>query len=310
MSLTVIYRGKYIKFASAVKKQLWLPFLLLTIGTLVWTGYFYTVVDAERSQVELQLKTAMVEYREHKDEMALLKGKAKHQLAALQLKVGELQGQVNRINAFSGELAKVANIPASKFNFSVPLAIGGLAEQPVQEVAVAGVATLVQQMDQLIFQLDEQEQKMALLESILLNHNIERGSYLSGRPTTSGWLSSYYGIRKDPFTGLPADHKGIDFAGKQGDKVIATGAGVVSWAGERYGYGQLIEIDHGDGFKTRYGHNETLLVDVGEVVDKGQVIAAMGSSGRSTGPHVHYEILKSGRQINPLKYVYRSTKSN
>ena len=82
---------------------------------------------------------------------------------------------------------------------------------------------------------------------------------------------------------------------------------MISWAEDRFGYGKLVEVDHGDGFKTRYGHNETLLVEVGDVVEKGQVIAAMGSSGRSTGPHVHYEILKGGRQINPLKYVYRST---
>jgi murein DD-endopeptidase MepM/ murein hydrolase activator NlpD len=132
--------------------------------------------------------------------------------------------------------------------------------------------------------------------------------YVSGRPIKSGWLSSYYGTRKDPFTGSPAHHKGIDFAGKQGDDVIATGSGIISWAGDRYGYGQLIEIDHGNGYKTRYGHNDKILVAVGEVVDKGQQIAQMGSSGRSTGPHVHYEILRSGKQINPLKYVYRKTK--
>ena len=149
---------------------------------------------------------------------------------------------------------------------------------------------------------------MSLLESILLNHNIEDGVYLSGKPIKSGWLSSYYGTRKDPFTGSPAHHKGIDFAGKQGTEVIATGSGIISWVGDRHGYGQLIEIDHGSGYKTRYGHNEKILVKMGEVVDKGQHIALMGSSGRSTGPHVHYEILKSGRQINPLKYVYRKTK--
>jgi murein DD-endopeptidase MepM/ murein hydrolase activator NlpD len=173
---------------------------------------------------------------------------------------------------------------------------------------VTGASTLMSQMDELLAQLDGQEQKMALLESILLNHNIEEGIYLSGRPVNAGWLSSYYGTRKDPFTGSPAHHKGIDFAGKQGAEVIATGSGIISWAGDRYGYGQLIEIDHGNGFKTRYGHNQKILVEVGEVVDKGQRIAQMGSSGRSTGPHVHYEILRSGKQINPLKYVYRTAK--
>lgn len=308
MSLTVIYRGKYVKFATALKKSLWIPALALVVTTLAWVWHFHSVVDAERAEVEQQLKDSRAQYQAHINQLAALKDKAKYQLSAVQLKIGELQGQVNRINAFSEELAKVANIPQSKFNFLAPSAVGGLSDGMAELSEVASVATLVQQMDDLILQLDGQEQKMALLESILLNHNIEKSAYLSGRPTQSGWLSSYYGVRKDPFTGLPADHKGIDFAGKQGDVVIATGSGVISWAGERYGYGQLIEIDHGDGFKTRYGHNETLLVEVGDVVDKGQVIAKMGSSGRSTGPHVHYEILKHGQQINPLKYVYRKTK--
>lgn len=281
---------------------------MLSIGGLLGSAWYYSQIDAERSKVEQLLKSAKMEYRGQKDDLALLKGKAEHQLAALQLKIGELQGEVNRINAYSEKLAEVASIPASEFNFSQPTAIGGGPAEQVAEVAVTGVSTLLLQIDDLLMQLDGQEQKMALLESILLNHNIEKGTYLSGRPITSGWLSSYYGTRKDPFTGLPADHKGIDFAGKQGNDVIATGAGVISWASERYGYGQLIEIDHGDGFKTRYGHNKQLLVEVGDVVDKGQVIAKMGSSGRSTGPHVHYEILKGGKQINPLKYVYRRTK--
>jgi murein DD-endopeptidase MepM/ murein hydrolase activator NlpD len=305
MSLTVNYRGKYIKFDRALKKPQWVSILLLCVGTLVWSAWYYQQVDAERSKVESLLKHAQVEYRGQKNDLALLKGKAEVQLAVLQLKIGELQGQVNRINAYSEKLAEVANIPASEFNFSQPMAIGGGSTEQVADVVVTGVSSLMLQMDDLLMQLDGQEHKMALLESILLNHNIVKGTYLSGRPITSGWLSSYYGTRKDPFTGLPADHKGIDFAGKQGNDVIATGAGVVSWADERYGYGWLIEVDHGDGFKTRYGHNEQILVEEGDVVDKGQVIAKMGSSGRSTGPHVHYEILKGGKQINPLKYVYR-----
>jgi murein DD-endopeptidase MepM/ murein hydrolase activator NlpD len=103
-------------------------------------------------------------------------------------------------------------------------------------------------------------------------------------------------------------HKGIDFAGKEGTGVVATGSGVVSWASNRYGYGELVEINHGNGLKTRYGHNKTIVVKVGDVVSKGQVIAKMGSTGRSTGPHVHYEILKNDRQIDPLKYVYRKSK--
>lgn len=104
---------------------------------------------------------------------------------------------------------------------------------------------------------------------------------------------------------MPAMHKGLDFAGEEGADVVATGAGVVTWADSRFGYGNLVEIDHGDGIVTRYGHNKTLLVKTGDIVAKGQVISKMGSTGRSTGPHVHYEVLKHGKQIDPLPYVYR-----
>jgi len=122
---------------------------------------------------------------------------------------------------------------------------------------------------------------------------------------SSGWLSSHYGVRKDPFSGLPAMHKGVDFAGKEGDEIMATAAGIVTWADERYGYGNLVEIDHGDGLVTRYGHNKTINVKVGDVVTKGQAIALMGNTGRSTGAHVHYEVIQKGRQLDPLPYVYR-----
>jgi murein DD-endopeptidase MepM/ murein hydrolase activator NlpD len=153
--------------------------------------------------------------------------------------------------------------------------------------------------------LDFKIQQLTALESLMLGLNIERESELGGRPIGKGWLSSYYGVRKDPFTGRPAMHKGIDFAGKEGDDVIATGAGVITWSGDRYGYGKLVEIDHGNGLRTRYGHNAGLKVQVGDVVTKGQAIAYVGNTGRSTGAHVHYEVLKNGEQIDPLPYVYR-----
>lgn len=150
-----------------------------------------------------------------------------------------------------------------------------------------------------------QVKQLEALEKIYLNTHIESEQQISGRPITTGWLSSYFGMREDPFTSKKAMHKGIDFAATEGDKVIATAAGVITWSGERYGYGNLVEIDHGNGLITRYGHNQTLLVTVGEVVTKGQQIAAVGNTGRSTGAHVHYEIIKNGTQIDPLPFVYR-----
>jgi murein DD-endopeptidase MepM/ murein hydrolase activator NlpD len=102
-------------------------------------------------------------------------------------------------------------------------------------------------------------------------------------------------------------HKGLDFAGKEGEPVVATGAGIITWSGSRYGYGELVEIDHGDGLVTRYGHNKQLNVKIGDVVTKGQTIAEMGNTGRSTGAHVHYEVIRKGKQQDPLPYVYRKS---
>ena len=125
----------------------------------------------------------------------------------------------------------------------------------------------------------------------------------SGQPVVSGYVSSGYGTRKDPFTGKKAHHKGIDFAGKHGSDVIAVAAGLVTKAGKDSGYGNLVEINHGGGYVTRYGHNSKLLVEVGEKVEPGQVIAKMGSTGRSTGAHVHFEVLVDGKPVNPKKFV-------
>ncbi len=165
--------------------------------------------------------------------------------------------------------------------------------------------TVQSKLTQLNTKLDQQINQLDALEKILANTNINIEQRITGRPINKGWLSSYYGMRDDPFTAKQTMHKGIDFAAKEGAPVIATAAGVVTWSGERYGYGNLIEIDHGNGLVTRYGHNQTLDANVGEVVTKGQSIALVGNTGRSTGAHVHYEIIKNGTQIDPLPYVYR-----
>jgi murein DD-endopeptidase MepM/ murein hydrolase activator NlpD len=125
------------------------------------------------------------------------------------------------------------------------------------------------------------------------------------RPVEGGWISSGFGRRKDPFTGRPALHTGIDFAGLPNSAVVAAGAGVVTRAGRHRGYGNLIEIDHGNGYVSRYGHNASNLVATGVRVKAGQVIALMGSTGRSTGSHLHFEVLQDGRPVNPIRLVPR-----
>ncbi len=241
---------------------------------------------------------------QQRDAVAELKQDTEQKLAGMMLKLGEMQSQLQRLNALGEKLALQSGLDTQEFAFGQLLPTGG----PITgDVVMDPVSSdeLMLKIDQMLLTLDDKTEQLEVLESILLSHHISDERYLSGRPIQSGWLSSYYGMRKDPFSGLPAMHKGIDFAGKEGDPVIATGAGIVTWSGSRYGYGQLVEIDHGNGVTTRYGHAKELLVNVGDVVTRGQVVAEMGNTGRSTGAHVHYEILKGGKQIDPLKYVYR-----
>jgi len=231
----------------------------------------------------------------------------KQALTALTIKLAELQSHVLRLNALGGRLAETANIPEQEFDFNKLPPSGGPSATR-SDASIKSFAQLLAEISQLEKSLDHKENQLTMLESLTIGHHIENTRYLSGRPITKGWLSSYFGIRKDPFNGKPSMHKGIDFAGKEDGDIIATASGVVSWADDRYGYGLLIEINHGDGLKTRYGHNKTLLVNIGDVVVKGQVIARMGSTGRSTGPHVHYEVLRNNKQIDPIKFVYRKAK--
>jgi murein DD-endopeptidase MepM/ murein hydrolase activator NlpD len=231
----------------------------------------------------------------------------KQQLTVLTTKLAELQSHVLRLNALSSRLAENANIPEKEFDFNHLPPSGGPSVTS-SELSIKSFTELFIDTTELESSLNHKENQLNMLESLTLGHHIEGTRYLSGRPILKGWLSSYFGTRKDPFNGRPSMHKGVDFAGKEDGEIIATGSGVVSWSDDRYGYGLLIEINHGGGLKTRYGHNKALLVSVGDVVEKGQIIARMGSTGRSTGPHVHYEVLRNDKQIDPIKFVYRKAK--
>jgi murein DD-endopeptidase MepM/ murein hydrolase activator NlpD len=158
-------------------------------------------------------------------------------------------------------------------------------------------------VDDLQTQLSSREQQLGVLENLILTRELNKQVYPEGRPVQEGWISSYFGRRADPFTGYSAVHKGLDFAGPEGTKITSVAAGLVTYAGERAGYGQMVEINHGNGLATRYCHNEKLLVKQGDMVRKGQDVALMGSTGRSTGPHLHFEVLKNGAQVDPLRFI-------
>ena len=299
MSLTLLYRGKNVRFTMKLNKLHWLS--ALTVFALISGSIIYLIASADDVPQSPKYQLSSLPNIDNVDNAN------NQQVIAITMKLAELQSQVLRLNALGDRLAEEASIPENEFNFQQLPHSGGPMIQG-DNVKPKSLTELLLNMNILTESLGHEEKQLKMLESVTLGHHIENTRYLSGRPITKGWLSSYFGLRKDPFSGKAAMHKGVDFAGKEDADIIATASGVVSWAGERSGYGQLIEINHGDSLKTRYGHNKAIKVSVGDVVTKGQVIAKMGSTGRSTGPHVHYEILRNNRQIDPKKYVYRKAK--
>jgi murein DD-endopeptidase MepM/ murein hydrolase activator NlpD len=226
---------------------------------------------------------------------------AQADLDALALRLGQMQAQMLRLNALGERLVTQGNLDKDEFDFDAEPAVGG----PGSAVAAESVSypDFLSTLDELSAVINDREQKLSVLESLLMSRSLSERVKPSGRPVEDGWLSSTYGKRNDPFTGKQEFHKGLDFAGKKGTEVIVVGDGVVTWAGERSGYGNMIEVSHGDGYVTRYGHNQKHLVNVGDTVRKGQQIALMGSTGRSTGPHVHFEVMRDGKTVNPAKYI-------
>ncbi|WP_111976806.1 M23 family metallopeptidase [Algibacillus agarilyticus] len=310
MAFSIHYKKQDIELEWHLDKRHWIALLLVlftaALIVLSFVSWLFNGANDNRLNGVQEARGLLVE---QKRQVVDLKKKTQVELTALTLKLGEVQSQMLRVNALGAGVQAHAQLEGDEFNFEYMPATGG----PSNDISLdtfqhSDSFSLLNDIDALIQELNEQERQLGLLESVMRNHDVDQQSYISGRPISKGWLSSYYGMRKDPFSGLPAMHKGIDFAGEEGNKVVATGAGIVTWAGERYGYGHLVEVEHGDGLRTRYGHNKEILVSLGDVVVKGQQIGVMGSTGRSTGPHVHYEVLRNGKQIDPLKYVYRRNK--
>jgi len=238
---------------------------------------------------------------EQQSEIAVARQSAQADIDALTLRIGQMQAQMLRLNALGGRLVSQSDLDKDEFDFDAAPAVGG-PEDVINRQSVP-LDDFLSMLEQLEIEMADREQKLSVLESLLMSRSLSERVTPSGRPVEDGWLSSHYGKRNDPFTGKQDFHKGLDFAGKQGSEVIAVGDGVVSWAGIKSGYGKLIEINHGNGYTTRYGHNQGFMVNVGDTVKKGQQIALMGSTGRSTGPHVHFEVLHNGKAVNPSSFI-------
>lgn len=238
-------------------------------------------------------------------ELEATQTRSRQEIEALTVRMAELQARLIRLDALGERITSIAKLDKNEFDFSQTPAVGGPEGEPLVDSQAYGAPDFVTVVDELAEQIADREQQLDIMAGLLANRKMQKEVYIAGRPIEKGWMSSGFGRRTDPFKGHIAWHKGVDFAGKENSPVIAVASGVVTWSGDRYGYGTMVEINHGDGYVTRYGHNKENLVEVGDVVKKGAEIARMGSTGRSTGPHVHFEILRNGKAIDPTKYTWR-----
>lgn len=269
-------------------------------GSLTYGGYRLAEARlSERPSKEVSALRSEVEQQQQ--QLQQLRDSTHENLNAFSVRLGQLNAHVIRLDALGDRLTRMASLDEGEFNFDSQPAIGG----PDVGAAIEGetLPELLGSMNEMQQRLEDREQQLAVLENLMMNRNLQGQVMPAGRPIKKGWLSSYFGVRTDPFTGKRARHYGLDFAGSEGSEVVAVAAGVVTYSGSRYGYGNMVEINHGNGFVTRYAHNKEILVQAGDVVKKGQTISLMGSSGRSTGPHVHFEVLQNGRVVNPLQYI-------
>lgn len=240
-------------------------------------------------------------------ELSRLREQVQDRIDALSLRVGQLNAHLIRIDALGKRLTQMANISSREFNFDSEPALGGPEEIDTRGDAggSARIPEITQMLDDVQTRLETRDAQLLALENVILSRRLHDAIQPDGRPVLEGFISSYYGERQDPFTGHEAVHRGMDFAADAGSNVVAVAAGIVTWSGQRTGYGHLVEINHGNGYVTRYAHNQRGLVEVGQTVTRGQPVALMGSTGRSTGPHVHFEVLKDGKQVNPQTFIGR-----
>ncbi len=267
-------------------------FLLLAIAFSV--GYIGRgangAAKSEISRLQAQLSA-------QNNELKVAKEDAQREINAVAARVGELQIQANRLNALGERLAKDGKFTDGEFNFDKLPGVGG--NETVEDVKSKD---LLSDLSALQVQFANSGRQLSVLEAMLFDQHLEMSrtpSTLPGR----GYITSTFGTRSDPFSGGRAHHKGIDFEANTGDPVFAAADGVVSFTGVKSGYGNVVEVDHGNGYSTLYAHNSAFTVRSGDLVRAGQQVAKAGSTGRSTGPHIHFEVHTNGVAVNPKPFL-------
>ena len=311
MSNTLMLTNRYGRVHSlAFNPRRTLKLLLLGTALLVtvilYTG-FRLGADVEARKQLAEVTTLQLLSRQQQTEIQDIRLLSSANLDALTLRLGNMQAEILRLDALGERLVTRTDLDASEFDFDALPPFGGPQEGSDEEDGgespVTTIADFLGMLEVLQVSIVDREIRLGVLEDVLMSRDLQARILPSGSAVQRGLVTSKFGQRIDPFTGKREMHKGIDIAGKEGAQILAVADGIVTWSGERKGYGNLVEIDHGTGYVTRYGHSKQQLVKSGDTVRKGQAIALIGSTGRSTGPHVHVEVMKDGLYVNPEKYL-------
>jgi murein DD-endopeptidase MepM/ murein hydrolase activator NlpD len=278
--------------------------LLLLSGLMLGAAFIfqYALVRFAPEGLSDEIRTLLSKVQS--DEQQKQQFYLRSSLDAMAVRVGQMQAQLQRLDALGARLTKLTGMKPEEFQFSQPPAQGGpLVAFPEKEMSENG---LTQQLDRLSRVVSDRSDKLLALETLLLQNQLSRKLLPSIPPVHTGFYSSNFGWRIDPFTGANAMHEGVDFVADAGTPIYASAGGVVDYAGLHPQYGNMVEIDHGNDIVTRYAHASKLFVKVGQVVRRGEKIAEVGSTGRSTGNHLHFEVRYKGIAQNPVRFLQKA----
>ena len=281
--------------------------LLLLLSGLVWVAAFMLQYALVRFAPEglndgVRILLSKVQSEERQKQQSYVHSS----LDTMAARVGQMQAQMQRLDALGARLAKLTGMKPEEFRFDQQPPQGGpLVTLPGQEMSVNN---LDQQLNRLAQVVNDRSDKLLALETMLLQNQLNRKLLPSIPPIDEGegWYSSNFGWRLDPFTGANAMHEGVDYVVPEGTVIRASAGGVVAYAAQHPQYGNMVEIDHGNDIVTRYAHASRLLVKVGQVVRRGEKVAEVGSTGRSTGNHLHFEVRYKGIAQNPVRFLQKA----
>ncbi len=299
-------------FSSSIQKKISLHklatlFILLLVVAMLSAGMagrigyqlgYHNASIPEESESEIASLQDVV--RKERRNLQLVKVETENNLDALAIKLGSLQAKLMRLEAIGERLVSAIDVDIDKETFKKDPGMGRASDG--EEGRTQTSIDLLMGIERLSDQLASQDKQLTTLEKVLIERDVKKEVVPSGMPV-KGYISSGYGGRVHPISGKYKGHKGVDIPGKTGTKIKAVAGGVVVASGRVSGYGNLVEVKHADGFSTLYAHNKKNIVKKGDIIEKGESVALLGSTGRSTGPHVHFEVRKHGKPVNPMRYI-------